>query len=103
VLSGPSSNASNSRTLEVIPRLNSPIGLSVVTVSGNSVHRLTLNGARLNGTDVRLLIDGVVYQVGANGNTTQLVFTLARLLTAGPHSIAVNVNGSISHAVSITV
>jgi hypothetical protein len=103
VLSGPGRNASNSRTLEVIPRLDSPIGVAVVTVSGKQVHRLTLKGARLKGSDVRLLIDGVGYQAGANTNATQLVYTLGRLLSAGPHSAAVNVDGSLSHVVNVEV
>jgi hypothetical protein len=103
VLSAPGRNASNSRTLEVIPRVASPIGLAVVTVSGNQVHRLTLNGARLNGADVRLLIDGVGYQAGANANANQLVYTLGRLLSAGSHSVAVNIDGSMSHSIDLEV
>jgi hypothetical protein len=103
VLGGSGGNTSNPRTLEVIPRLATPIGLSVVNVSGNSVHRLTLNGARLNGADVRLLIDGVGYQAGTNANAAQLVYTLGRLLSAGSHSVAVNVDGSLSHTVTLEV
>jgi hypothetical protein len=103
VLSDPSSSVSNSRTLEVIPRVDSPIGLAVVTVSGSQVHRLTLNGARLNGANVRLLIDGASYQAGANANASQLVYTLGRLLSAGSHSVAVNVDGSMSHSIGLEV
>jgi hypothetical protein len=103
VLNDPASSASNSRTLEVIPRLASPIGLAVVTVAGNSVHQLTLNGARLNGSDVRLDLDGITYQVGANATATQLIFTLGRVLSAGAHSVAVNVNGQMSRSVALEV
>ena len=103
VLAGPDNNVSNARTLEVIPLLKSPIGLAVTTVSGNQVHQLTLNGARLNGTDIRVLIDGIGYQANTNANTAQLIFTLGRLLDSGPHSIAIVVDGSRSHDVALGV
>lgn len=99
----PSQSASNSRTLEVIPRVDSPIGLSVVPVSGRSVHRLTINGARLNGSDVRLLVDGATYQTGVSVNAAQLVYTLGRLLDAGVHQVAVNVDGQTSRRVALAV
>jgi hypothetical protein len=103
VLGGPGNDVSNARRLEVIPLLASPIGLATVTVAGNAVHQITLNGARLNGTDVRVLIDGAAYSAGVNPSATQLVFTLARKLSAGAHSIAVVVNGSASHNVDLEV
>ena len=103
VLNDAASSASNARTLEVLPHLARPIGLAVVTVSGNTVHQLTLNGSRLNGSDVRILIDEVTYLVGANANATQVVYTLGRLLSAGPHSVAINVNGHTSRSVGLEV
>jgi Pvc16 N-terminal domain len=103
VLNDPGQSASNSRTLEVMPRLDSPIALAVVTVAGNSVHQLTLNGARLNGSDVRLVIDGLTYQVGANANPAQVIYTLGRLLSAGSHSVAININGQLSRSVVLEV
>jgi len=102
VLGGPDNDTSNARTLEVIPLITSVIA-AVVNVAGNQVHRLTINGARLNGSDVRLLIDGASYQVGANANATQVVFALGRLLDAGSHSVAVLVNGSRSHDIALGV
>jgi hypothetical protein len=99
----PARSASNARTLEVIPRLDSPIVLAQVAVSGNQVHRLTLNGARLNGSDVRILLDGTTHQVGANANAAQLVVTLGRLLPAGAHTVAVTVNGQRSRSVGLNV
>lgn len=103
-------SATNARALEVIPRVDSPIGLSTTTVDGRSVHRLTINGARLNGTNIRLIIDGVTYQFapdpanpGAGSNATQIVYTLGRLLDAGAHQITVNVDGHSSHTVSLEV
>jgi hypothetical protein len=103
VLAGAAHSASNSATLEVIPAVASPIQLDVVTVAGNQVHRLTINGARLNGTDVRILVDGVSYATGQNTNAAQIVFTLARLLSSGAHTIAVSVNGSVSHSIPLVV
>jgi len=103
VLNNPASSVSNPRTLEVMPCLDSPIALAIVTVSGNAVHQLTMNGARLNGSDVRLVLDGVTYQVGANANATQLVYTLGRLLSAGSHRVAINVNGQTSRNVVLEV
>lgn len=97
------SSASNSRSLEVIPSVNSPIGVAVVTVSATSVHRLTLQGARLNGNDVRLTLDGVSYLVGANTTPGQMVYTLGRLLAAGSHRVAVTVDGSTSRGVDFVV
>jgi len=99
VLNDTASSASNSRTLEVIPLVNSPIGLAVV----GSVHQLTINGDRLAGADVRLVIDGVNYQVGQNTNSTQLVYTLGRLLSLGLHSVAVNVDGHLSRSIDLEV
>ncbi len=103
VLAGPDNSASNSATLEVIPLVNSPIGLATVTVSGNQVHQLTINGVRLNGSDVRLKIDGLSYAIGANANSTQIVFTLGRLLVSGSHGVSVAVNGSVSHTIVLEV
>ena len=103
VLNDAGGSATNTRVLEVIPRLDTPIGVAVATVAGNQVHRLTLNGARLNGADVRVFIDGVAYVAGANGTANQLVYTLGRLLDAGAHEIAVMVNGQTSHTVVLQV
>jgi hypothetical protein len=99
---GPSS-ATNSRTLEVIPRLDTPVGVSTVIVNGDNVHRLTINGARLNGSDVRATLDGATYQRGANANATQFVLTLGRLLNAGTHRIALNVNGQVSRTITFDI
>ena len=103
VLGDPVASATNSRTLEVIPRLDSPIGLTQASVNGNQVHRLTLNGARLNGNDVRVQLDGATHQIGASPNAVQLVVTLGRLLTAGTHQVSVTVNGQTSRAVALSV
>jgi hypothetical protein len=103
VLGDAAGSATNSRTLEVIPRLDSPIGLTQITVNDNQVHRLTLNGARLNGSDVRVQLDGITHQIGASPNAAQLVVTLGRLLTAGTHGVSVIVNGQSSRTVALNV
>lgn len=99
---GPSS-VTNSRTLEVIPRLDSPIGVSTTVVETRNVHRLTIDGARLNGSDVRAILDGATHQAGSNANAAQFVLTLGRLLNAGTHRIALNIDGQVSRTISFEV
>ncbi len=105
VLNDTANSVSNVRTFEVIPRLDAPIGLAVIAVSNNQVHQLTLNGARLAGADVRIVIDGVGYPVDPStiSNGTQVIFNLKRQLPAGPHSVAVSVSGQTSHTVTFQV
>jgi hypothetical protein len=115
VLSDLNTSASNSRTLQVIPEIDSAAALAVPAPggvpSGNPVHQITVNGARLNGADVRLLIDGTSYTGGdptqpnpnASANPVQLVRTLGRLLISGTHAVAVNVDGSSSHVIDLVV
>ena len=103
VLNDVSGSASNGVMLEVIPAVASPIGVTTVTVNGAQVHRLTIDGARLSGADVRLLIDDAIYSAGANANANQIVFTLGRLLLAGRHSVAVSVDGSVSHRIELVI
>ena len=103
ILAAPDHLATNSRTLEVIPLLAGPIGVAQVTVAGVQVHQLTLTGKRLAGTVIALTIDGSQYRAAANANATQIVFTMARLLSAGQHSVSVSVDGSVSHVVAVVI
>jgi Pvc16 N-terminal domain len=115
VLSDPNASASNSRTLEIVPEIDNVAALPVPAPSGvlpgNSVHQITVTGARLNGADVRLLIDGITYASGdptqpnpsANANPVQLIRTLGRLLSSGNHTVALNVDGSVSHIIDLIV
>ena len=108
VLNDGQNSASNGRILEVIPRLETPIGLEVVTLSGNQVHKLTMNGARLNAADLRVIIDDVNYLVDqldptVTSTANQLIYPLKRLLSPGPHRIAVSANGQMSHTVALQV
>jgi hypothetical protein len=101
VLGDLAQSASNPRTFEVIPRIDSatltpgsPPGLSAI---------LTTNGARLDGSDIRLLLDGSVFQAPPNGNSTQLIYTLNRLLAPGIHALAVSIDGHMSHTADLEV
>jgi hypothetical protein len=96
-------SVSNARALEVLPRLTSVTATTVTNSSGASVHQLTLNGARLNGADTRVLLEGVPYLHGANAGATQLAHTLARLLDAGAYRVAVNVDGHLSRTITLTI
>jgi hypothetical protein len=103
VLADPANSVSNARTLEVIPLLNPPVGLAVITVSGQQVHQLTLNGARLKGTDIRIVLDGIAHQAPANANAAKIVFALGRRIDSGQHIISVVIDGSRSHDVPLEV
>lgn len=103
VLNDAARSASNVRPLEVIPLLTAPVGVAQVNVNLKDVHRLTLNGARLNGQDIRVILDGVAHQAAANGNAAQLLFTAGRLLDAGAHTVEVQINGHRSHAVNFKI
>ena len=103
VLADAVNSASNGATLEVIPAVTFPIGAVAVSVAGTLVHRLTINGTRLNGGDVRLIVDGVAFATGPNATAAQIVFTLGRLLTSGPHTVAVSVSGSVSHGIALVI
>jgi hypothetical protein len=52
---------------------------------------------------VRATLDGATYQRGANANATQFVLTLGRLLNAGTHRIALNVNGQVSRTITFEI
>ena len=103
VLADGSSSASNTRPLEVIPLIAPTIGVAVVAVGLKQVHRLTITGARLSGTDVRVVIDGIDFQTGPNANDATLVITLGRQLLAGPHTVAVQADGHTSHDVELVI
>jgi hypothetical protein len=106
----PLGSASNPRLVEVVPRVDSPLGLATVAVAGKNVHQLTVNGARLNGVSVRVTVDDASYQVApdpanpnAGTNASQIVVTLGRLLGAGSHSVAVIADGHASRGVNLGV
>jgi hypothetical protein len=94
--------ATNGRTLEVIPLL-AGVTVSVVHPAAADVHQLALSGARLNGTTVHVVVDGVDYAAPPNPNATSLTYTLARKLQPGPHTARVSVDGALSHEVAFSV
>ena len=102
VLDDTASSATNSHTTEVMPLIASS-GAAVQTVGGHNVHQLSINGARLNGADLRLVIDGIVFRAGANANAEQLVFTLGKLLDQGTHALRVVVDGHASRHVAFEI
>jgi hypothetical protein len=99
VLGDPAQSASNSRTFEVIPRIDSAI-LTPGSPPGPSAI-LTVNGARLDGNDIRLIVDGIVFQAPPNGNSVQLVYTFNRIISPGSHALAVSIDGHMSHTVDL--
>jgi hypothetical protein len=102
-LGGPGFALSNSRTLEVIPQVDTPIGIAIVAVTGGTAHQLTIAGNRLNGADVRILIDGAEYLAGANANPGMLTYTLGGLLPPATHTLAVDIDGHHSRVVELVV
>jgi hypothetical protein len=100
---GPGLALSNSRTLEVIPQVDTPIGIAIVAVTGGTAHQLTVGGNRLNGADVRIVIDGVEYLAGINANPSMLTYTLGGLLPPATHTLAVDVDGHRSRVVELVV
>jgi len=99
VLGDPAHSASNSRGFEVIPRIDSAI-LTPGSPPGPSAI-LTVNGARLDGNDIRVLVDGVIFQAPPNGNGAQLVYTFNRIISPGSHALAVSVDGHMSHTLDL--
>ncbi|HYK05704.1 MAG TPA: DUF4255 domain-containing protein [Thermoanaerobaculia bacterium] len=97
--------ATNARTLQVVPLISNAAAAVVVGDLGTNVHRLTIDGARLDGTDLRVLIDGVSYSVkpASPVSPTQVVLTLGRLLDAGAHQLSVVIDGSVSRPVPLEV
>lgn len=101
VLGDAAHSASNSRSLEIIPRIDTVSVAAGSPPGAGSV--LTINGARLNGSDVRLSLDGVVFVAPPNSNPVQFVQTLNRVIDPGSHSVALSVDGHTSHTVDLEV
>jgi hypothetical protein len=95
VLADPSRGVSNSRLLEVIPRIDTAV---LAPSSPPGAQSLTITGARLDGTDIRLMLDGTIYQAPANPRPSQLTYTFVRL-DPGTHQIGVAIDGHSSHRV----
>ncbi len=93
--------ATNGRPLSVIPLL-ATAAATVIHPGAVDVHRLDLSGARLNGTSVHVVVDGVDYAAPANASATALSYTFARKLDPGPHAVQVTVDGAASHEIGFS-
>jgi hypothetical protein len=101
VQGGADGSLSNPRTLQVLPRVDAEPVISVE--AGGRRHRLDLTGARLDGSALRVVLDGTVYEAGGNADPSALSFRFNRLLSAGQHTVAVDVDGQRSRVVPFTV
>jgi hypothetical protein len=99
VLGDADHSLSNPRTLQVLPRVDA--GPAVSVEPGR--HRLDLTGARLDGSEIRVVLDGVAHEASANADPAALSFRFNRLLGSGRHAVAVEVDGQRSRAVAFTV
>ena len=99
VLSDAVSSASNPRSLEVIPRLDS--ALHSPSSARPRGHTLTAAGARLDGNDIRLQVDDAVYQAPPNVDPGQLIYTFGLLLPPGSHTLSVSIDGHASHSIDM--
>ena len=88
-------SVSNSRSLEIIPAVDT----AALTPASPPAAILTINGARLNGSDVRVVVDGVEYSAAPNSNASQLTYTFARPPAPGAHTLSVNIDGHASHTI----
>jgi Pvc16 N-terminal domain len=98
VLGDASRSVSNSRTLEVIPRIDSVL-LTPSSPPGSQA--LTVSGARLDGSDIRLAVDGITYRAAPNADPAQLVYAFGRMLDPGSHRLSVSIDGHLSHGVNL--
>jgi hypothetical protein len=98
VRGGPLGAVSNSRLLEVVPRIDSAV---LAPSSPPGAQSLTIFGARLNGGDIRLLLDGVGYQASANPSASQLNYTFGRQISPGRHQLSIAIDGHPSHRIAL--
>jgi hypothetical protein len=85
----------------VVPLVDA--GPAVSVEGGGQRHRLDLTGARLDGAEIDVVVDGVTYEVPANADPAALSVSFGRLLAAGTHSVLVQVDGQRSRSVALTV
>ncbi len=94
----------NQRQVEVLPRLNASSGYGTASsgyVSATGV--LTLNGARLDGNNVVLVVDGIDRVLGKITNGAQIKYTFRVPLSPGSHVIALNVDGHLARPIPLAV
>ena len=103
VLNDAQHSTTNVRQLEITPLLREPVGVGTTTVLGKTVSTVTLDGQRLDGAAVALVIDGVSYDAGPNANAAQILYTFGRVLAPGAHALVAVIDGHRSNAVSFNV
>jgi hypothetical protein len=103
VLGDADHSLSNPRTLQVLPRVDAGPAVSVEADGQKRKHRLELTGARLAGSVIRVVLDGVAYDAPGNADPAALSFLFNRLLGTGRHTVAVEVDGQRSRAVAFIV
>jgi hypothetical protein len=91
-------------------RLTNPLDLEVIPLldqaaSGYAAgtRLLSLRGARLDGADVRIRIDGQEYATGANANGGIVTYQFGRPLGSGDHAVTVDVDGHRSRPITVQV
>jgi hypothetical protein len=97
-----SGGLSNPRSLVVAPLVRGFSGGGGSSYQGTQ-RRLVLRGARLDGRDVRMRLDGAEYSLGERLDAAELVLHLARPLQAGTHTVEVQVDGGRSDTLTLNV
>ncbi|HVN06231.1 MAG TPA: Pvc16 family protein [Bryobacteraceae bacterium] len=97
VLNDAQHSVTNSRTLEIIPRIDT----AVLTPGSPPAANLAIGGARLNGSDIRIVVDDVEHVAAPNSNAASLNYTFARPLAPGSHTLSVSIDGQASHTLDL--
>ncbi|MEV0535987.1 DUF4255 domain-containing protein [Kitasatospora sp. NPDC050463] len=92
----------NPRTVLVVPLLRPVTGAADGSGYDAAQRTLTLRGARLNGLDVRLRVDGVDHQLGVQPEPMSFTHRFARPLPPGGHTIDLLVDGFRSDAIEVS-
>ncbi|HEY0784526.1 MAG TPA: DUF4255 domain-containing protein [Acidobacteriaceae bacterium] len=97
VLGDTAQSVSNAQTLEILPRIDT----ATLAANAPGGATLTLDGARLNGTDIRILMDGQTHQLAPNTDPAQLVCNLSLPLLPGSHTLSATIDGHTSHSMDL--
>ncbi len=97
VLSDVAQSVTNSQMLEIIPVINT----ATLAAGTPPTQTITIDGTRLNGADIRIVIDGETYLLPPNTNAAQIVHTFALPLLPGSHALSVSIDGHTSHSTDL--
>ncbi|MCG6495459.1 DUF4255 domain-containing protein [Kitasatospora sp. A2-31] len=92
----------NPRTFLVVPLLKPVTGAADGSGYDAAQRLLTLRGARLDGADVRLRVDGVEYELDGQPDPASFTHRFARPLPAGGHTVDVLVDGLRSDTIEVS-